>query len=167
MSKPSGSVGVFLLLCSSFAFAQIDTCYQVPHTEHGHPDLQGLWTNPGGDNPVRNVQIVQNEDYVVILSEYFSLVRIVRLNSAHLTDQGRKWMGDSIAHYDGDSLVILTINFRPEQSGLIKSSGELEITETYTPVSNDELLFSYTLTDPKIYRQPFTVEIPLNGMAEG
>jgi len=123
--------------------------------------------NPGGDNPVRNVQIVQNKDYVIILSEYFSLVRIVRLNSEHLTDQGRKWMGDSIAYYDNDSLVIHTNGFRPEQSGLLRSSDQFEITETYTPISNDEILFRYTITDPGIYSRPFTVEIPLKRMAEG
>lgn len=121
--------------------------------------------NPAGDNPVRNIQIVQNRDYVVILSEYFSLVRIIRLNSEHLSRQGNKWMGDSIGHYAGNSLIIHTDNFRPEQSTtFIKSSNQLEITETITVTAKDELLYSYTLSDPQIYRQPFTAEIPLRRM---
>ena len=124
--------------------------------------------NPGGDNPVRNIQIVQNKDYVVILSEYFSSVRIVRLGTRHIENQGNKWMGDSIAYYEGDSLVIHSNNFRPEQSTFfLRSSSQLEITETYTLVSADELLFSYTFTDPEIYSRSFTAEIPLQRMKPG
>jgi len=119
-----------------------------------------------GDNPVRNIQIVQTENHVVILSEYFSAVRIIRLGGGRFNDQGNKWLGDSIAHYEGESLIIHTKNFRPEQSNFfIRSSAQLEITETYTPVSADQLLFSYTLTDPKMYSRPVTAEVPLQRMA--
>ncbi|MDP6415810.1 MAG: hypothetical protein QGG54_12425 [Gammaproteobacteria bacterium] len=118
-----------------------------------------------GDNPIRNIQIVQNESYVVILSEYFSAVRIIRLSDEHLDRQGSKWLGDSIARYEGDSLVIHTKNFRPEQSNFfIRSSAQLEITESYTPLSEDELLFSYTLSDPEIYSRSVTAEVPLQRM---
>jgi hypothetical protein len=121
-----------------------------------------------GDNPLRNIQIVQNENYVVILSEYFSAVRVIRLSDEHFENQGNKWLGDSIARYEGDSLVIHTKNFRPEQSNFfVRSSAQLEITETYTPVSKDQLLFSYTLTDPKFYSQSVTAQVPLQRMAPG
>lgn len=124
--------------------------------------------NPGGDNPVRNIQIVQTEKYVVILAEYFSLVRIIRLDSEHLKGQGPRWMGDSIASYEGNTLKIHTNNFRPEQSSyFLRSSDQLEITESFTLLSPDEILFSFTVTDPKIYSQPFTAEIPLKRMAPG
>lgn len=122
--------------------------------------------NPGGDNPVRNIQIVQNKDYVVILSEYFSLVRIIRLDSEHLEGQGLKWMGDSIAYYEGSALKIHSKNFRPEQStGFVRSSDALEITETFTLISDNEMLFSYTIKDPNIFSQTFTAEIPLQRMS--
>jgi hypothetical protein len=121
-----------------------------------------------GDNPVRNIQIVQTQNYVVILSEYFSAVRIIRLNSEHIDNQGNKWLGDSIARYEGNSLIIHSRGFRPEQSNyFIRSSAQLEITETYTAVSADELLFSYTLSDPRMYSRTVTAEIPLQKMAEG
>lgn len=124
--------------------------------------------NPGGDNPVRNIQIVQTEKYVVILAEYFSLVRIIRLGTEHLEAQGPKWMGDSIAYYEGNTLKIHTNNFRPEQSSFfLRSSDQLEITESFTLISRDEILFSVTVTDPKIYSQTFTAEIPLKRMAPG
>lgn len=121
-----------------------------------------------GDNPLRNIQIVQNKNYVVILSEYFSAVRIIRLNSKHMDIQGGKWRGDSIGWYEGDSLKIHTKGFRAEQTNsFIKSSAQLEISETYTPISENELLFSYTLSDPAIYYQTYTAEIPLQRMEAG
>ena len=121
-----------------------------------------------GDNPVRNIQIVQTENYVVILSEYFSAVRIIRLGGDHLEIRGGKWLGDSVAHYEGNALIVHSKNFRPEQSNFfIRSSDQLEITETYTPLAENELLFSYTLTDPKHYSRSVTAEIPLQRMALG
>jgi hypothetical protein len=128
--------------------------------------LGGSNGNPAGDNPARNIQIVQNKDYIVILSEYFSLVRIIRLGDKHLLEQGRKWMGDSIAHYEGDTLVVHSKHFRPEQSIRPMPSSEMfEVVERYFAVSENELLFRYTITDPNIYSQSFTAEIPLRRMA--
>ena len=118
-----------------------------------------------GDNPVRNIQIIQTRTHVVILSEYFSAVRIIRLGQEHSDSYGARWRGDSIARYEGDSLIIHSTHFREEQSNFfVKSSARLEITETYTPISSDELLFSYTLSDPEIYTQTVTAEIPLKRM---
>lgn len=121
--------------------------------------------NPAGDNPIRNIQIVQTKDHVMIMSEYFSQARLIPLGDAHRTGQGNKWMGDSIAHYDGDALVIHTNQFRPEQSsGFLRHSAALEVTETYLRKGENEILFRYTVTDPQIYRQSFSAEIPLRRM---
>ena len=122
--------------------------------------------NPAGDNPVRNIQIVQNLDYVVLLTEYFSLVRIIRIDSDFLPGQGDKWMGDSIGHYEGDSLIVHTRHFRPEQSlGELKSSRDFEVEESYTRIGENEILFRYTVTDPNVFSQPFTAEMSLRRMA--
>ncbi len=124
--------------------------------------------NPAGDNPVRNVQIVQNRDYVVILGEYFSLVRIIPLRDEFLNQPGPMWMGESIAYYDGNSLVVRSRNFRPEQSTpFLRISDEFELTETYSLVGDNEILLRYTAFDPKIYSRPFTAEIPLSRMPAG
>lgn len=121
-----------------------------------------------GDNPLRHIQIVQNESYVVILSEYFSAVRIIRLDAEHIENQGNKWLGDSVGWYEGDSLKVHTRGFRPEQSNSsLRSSAQLEITETFTRNAADELLFSYTLSDPKFYSRSVTAEIPLKRMEPG
>ncbi|MEQ8955238.1 MAG: hypothetical protein RL120_13995, partial [Gammaproteobacteria bacterium] len=124
--------------------------------------------NPGGDNPVRNVQIVQTADYVLILGEYFSQVRIIPLASEFKQDLGPRWMGDSIASYVGNSLVIQSRNFRAEHSTVfMRSSTGFEVTETYTRTSADEILLRYTVVDPVIYSEAVTAEIPLQRMAPG
>ena len=124
--------------------------------------------NPGGDNPVRNIQIVQTRDYVAILSEYFSQVRIIRIGGEFIEHQGPRWMGDSIGYYEGNSLVIRSRNFRAEQSSIfMRSSDEFELEEIYTPLSEDTLLLRYTVVDSKVYSQPFTAEIPLRKMSPG
>ena len=121
--------------------------------------------NPAGDNPVRNIQIVQNKDYVLILSEYFSLYRVIRLDDDFRPGLGRKWMGDSIGYYEGNSLFVHTKNFREEQSiSPMRSSPDFEVKEIYTRISEDEILFKYEITDLNIYTEPWSAEIPIQRM---
>jgi hypothetical protein len=119
----------------------------------------------------RNIQIVQNDDYVMILNEYGYESRIIRLNGKHPAKAFNKWMGDSIGHFEDDTLVVHTMNFRPEQSMTpifyMKSSELMEVTERFTVISERDLKYSYVASDPKIYTQSFTVEIPLERMPEG
>ncbi|MEX1238056.1 MAG: hypothetical protein WD994_07285, partial [Pseudomonadales bacterium] len=51
-------------------------------------------------------RIVQTDDYVMIMVEMNHDARIIRLNDQHLPDQMRRWMGDSIGHWEGDTLVV-------------------------------------------------------------
>lgn len=121
-----------------------------------------------------NFQIVQNDDYVMILNEYGYETRIIRLNGKHPTNGFNKWMGDSIGHFEDDTLVVHTKSFKPEQSmawgdlyPYLKSSDQLEVTERFTVISEQDLKYSYVASDPKIYTQSFTVEIPLERLPEG
>lgn len=124
--------------------------------------------NPAGDNPVRNIQIMQNKAYVVMLAEYFSLVRIIRIDSEFRPETGNKWMGDSIGYYENNSLVVHTRNFRPEQSiAPLRSSEAFKVREVFTRTSDNEILFQFTITDPNNYTQPWTAEIPLQRMEDG
>ncbi len=104
-----------------------------------------------------NLQIVQSKHHVVIATEMIHDARIVRLNATH---HGLVvWAGDSIGHWEGDTLVVHTINVRPEQSlPLLQISDKFELTERYTLVSQDEILYRYTVLDTLAYTQPFTVE---------
>ena len=122
----------------------------------------------GIDGPWRNLQIVQNHDYVLIYGEYHVTARIVRLNSSHHDPAYAKFYGDSIGHWEGSTLVVHTKSFKPDQSDRrLRSSGVLEITERFTPVSQSELLFEYQITDPEIYTETVTAQMTLQRMPAG
>lgn len=121
-----------------------------------------------GPEDTKTLQILQTEDYVLLNAEYNTGLRAIPLNQTERNITWPQWMGTSTGRWDGDSLVVHTKNFRPEQSHRrILTSGELEITEVYTLVSENELLYRFTYTDPVTLAQPFTGEIPLARMAEG
>ena len=115
-----------------------------------------------------HIQIVQTRDYVVILSEEAIQNRIIRLNKSHPEFPIQKWMGDSIGHWEGETLVIHTTNFRPEHTySQIASSEQFEVTERITAISENELLYAYTIVDPEIYTAPVVAELPFQRMAPG
>ena len=72
----------------------------------GPPMLPVLYNN--------NYQIVQTPDAIMILVEMVHDVRVVRMNSEHEPPVMRKWLGDSIGHWDGDTLVVETNGFRDD-----------------------------------------------------
>ena len=115
-----------------------------------------------------NIQIVQTSDYVVIIGEMVNDARIIRLDSVHQAPNMKKWMGDSIGYYEGDTLVVHTQNYRPEQSNMRFVSSELlQVTERFTPVSDDKIFYTFTVEDPVIYTEPVTFEFPLNRLQVG
>jgi hypothetical protein len=112
------------------------------------------------------LQIVQTQDHVVLHTELIHDARIVRLNGTHRPQGARIWMGDSIGHYEGDTLVVHTINFRPEQSYVaMPMSQNLELTERFTRAGPDEIVYSFTVVDPEAYTSPFTGERTLKRAA--
>ena len=128
---------------------------------HLGPPLPTM-TNADGTH----IQIVQNEDYVLILSEEAIQVRIIRMNKSHPDIPIQKWMGDSIGHWEGETLVIHTNSFRPEHTiSQIASSEIFEVTEWITAISKDELLYTYQIIDPETYSEPIVAELPFNRMA--
>lgn len=115
-----------------------------------------------------NIQIVQTADYVVILGEMVNDARIIRLDSVHQAPHIKKWMGDSIGYYEEDTLVVHTQNYRPEQSNMrLISTEQLQVTERFTPVSDNKIFYSFTVEDPVIYTEPVTFEFPLNRLDDG
>lgn len=101
-----------------------------------------------------NYQIVQGRDHVIIVVEMIHDARIVRLNSEHHNNGVRKWMGDAVGHYEGDTLVVETTNYHPDQS-FFGSSDALKVTERFTRVSPDYLLYQFTIEDPKVWEEPW------------
>ncbi|OGT72529.1 MAG: hypothetical protein A3H44_08585 [Gammaproteobacteria bacterium RIFCSPLOWO2_02_FULL_57_10] len=115
-----------------------------------------------------NFQIVQNKDYVMIMGEMVHDARIIRLNEEHHPGAHKTWMGDAVGHWEGDTLVVHTKNFRPEISHFrLISTDQLELTERFEIVSEDEIFYSVTVTDPLVYTQPFTEELTLMRRAPG
>ena len=104
-------------------------------------------------------QIVQSPGYVVILVEMVHDARIVRIQHQHAPDGIRKWMGDSIGHWDGDTLVVETRNFRSEQS-FRGSSESAVVTERFTRVAKDKIVYRFTVDDPATFTSSFTGELP-------
>ena len=106
-------------------------------------------------------QIIQGHDHVVILMEMIHDARVIPLdNRPHLPGDIRQWHGDSRGHWDGDTLVIETINFS-SKSDLRGSSGNLHLTERFTRISPDTLKYELMIADPKTWTQPWTLSIPL------
>ncbi len=121
---------------------------------------------PRGLSPY--AQIVQTKNYFIILGEYPYDARIIRIGGQHLNHGFAKWMGDSVAHWKEDTLVVHTNNFRIEQSyPPILSTKSFEIMEYFSFTEENEILYRYTVTDPAVYTQPFTAEIPFTRMAPG
>ena len=112
-----------------------------------------------------HIQIVQTKNYVMIMSEEAIQTRIIRLNKSHPEFPIARWMGNSIGHWEGETLVIHTNNFRPEHTySQIASSANFEVTERITAMSENELLYSYTIVDPDTYTAAIVAELPFQRM---
>ncbi|MGI1677689.1 MAG: hypothetical protein K6L75_03080 [Cellvibrionaceae bacterium] len=113
-----------------------------------------------------NYQIVQAPDHVMILVEMNHDARIIRLNSKHRTDDVRPWFGDSIGHWDGNTLVVETTHIHPRQA-LYGAWENLTVTERFTRVSKERLHYSFTIDDPTVWDKKWGGEYefsPLDGV---
>jgi hypothetical protein len=102
-------------------------------------------------------QIVQTRDAVMILTEMVHDVRIVRIAATHLPSSIRKWMGDSIGRWDGDTLVIDTTNFT-DKTRFRGSTGNLHVVERLSRSDDGTLLYRFTIDDPATWATPWSGE---------
>ena len=103
-------------------------------------------------------QIVQTKDHVMILNEMVHDARVVRLNSQHEPPEIRRWLGDSIGHWEGDTLVVDTTNFN-DQPALGSADRNLHVIERFTRVDAKTLRYKFTVDDPTVWTKPWTGEI--------
>ena len=103
-------------------------------------------------------RIVQTEDNVMILIEMVHDARIVRMNSEHPPAEVKRWLGDSIGRWDGDTLVVDTTNFRPDSAGFLGGSENTHVIEKFTAQENGDVLYSFTMDDDTVWTQPWTGE---------
>jgi hypothetical protein len=102
-------------------------------------------------------QVVQTQDQIMILTEMVHDARIVRMNAQHLPKTIRRWMGDSVGHWEGDTLVIDTTNFT-DKTRFRGSTENLHVVERLTRVDDKTLLYRFTIEDPDTWDRPWTGE---------
>jgi hypothetical protein len=105
-------------------------------------------------------QIVQSKDEIAIDVEMVHDVRHIHLTGGHLPASMKVWMGDSVGHWDGDTLVVETTNMRPEQ-GLRGGSPNQKVIEKFRRIGPNSLSYQFTVSDPDTYAAPFSGEVQM------
>ncbi|MBC7983279.1 MAG: hypothetical protein H7Y02_05420 [Candidatus Obscuribacterales bacterium] len=117
-----------------------ERCLMSFGSSAGPPMLPVMYNN--------NYQIVQNKDYVMILVEMVHDLRVIRINSKPLPTTMKRWMGDSIGRYEGDSLIVETTNMNPQQS--FRGSSAQKVTEKFTRVAPGRIEYEFKVEDPAL-----------------
>lgn len=109
-------------------------------------------------------QIVQTDDYVMILVEMVHDARIIPINGSHRPQELEQWMGDSIGWWDGDTLIVETVNLHPQQKSRMMASlsDEGKIVERFTRYSDEQILYEFEVSDPVYYTENWGGEIAFN-----
>jgi hypothetical protein len=107
-------------------------------------------------------RIVQSRDAVAIQYEMVHEARIIPLDGRpHLTKNLRLDMGDGRGHWEGDTLVVETSNFRERSVYRNANPVVLKLTERFTRVAPDKVRWAVTVDDPSTWTQPWTFAMPL------
>ena len=109
-------------------------------------------------------RIVQGPSYIAIQYEMIHETRVIPIDReprAHVGKALHLDMGDSRAHWDGDTLVVETTNFNGRSVYRNANPDTLKITEHFTRLAPDKLRWSVTLDDPKTWTRPWTFSMPL------
>lgn len=129
----------------------------------GPPMLPVLYNN--------HSQIVQTEDYVMILAEMNHDARIIYMDGK-VPANYPKWLGTSVGRYEGDSLVVETTGFHPQEGfrGSLRHffylSSDARVTERFTRLDENTLLYQFTVYDPQVYSRTWTGELPMNAVED-
>jgi hypothetical protein len=132
-----------------------ERCILSPTT--GPPMLPGPYNN--------NYQIVQTRDYVTITVEMIHETRIIAMDGRpHLPQTMRKWLGDSIGHWESNTLVVDTTNFN-DKTRFHGSDENLHLIERFTRTGPDTILYEFTVDDPTAFVASWKAEIPMRRAA--
>ena len=138
---------------------------------YDHPELRPLaercltsYGSPAGPPMLptglynSNYIIVQTPDHVLIMTEMVHDARIIRIGDGpKLPPHIRPWMGDSWGHWEGDVLVVETTNIHPLQP---YSSAEMKVTERFSRMAEDAVLYEFTIDDLTTYTDVWGGEVP-------
>jgi hypothetical protein len=119
----------------------------------GPPMTSGAYNN--------NFQMIQSENWVVIINEMIHEHRMVPLdNRPHVPGTIRLWQGDSRGHWEGETLVVETTNFNDKRN-YQSTTPNMKLTERFTRTAPDTLVYEYTIDDPATYARPWTARLPM------
>jgi hypothetical protein len=110
-----------------------------------------------------NIEIVQSDDAILIEVEMVHDARIVHMNAQHQPPSARQWFGDSIGHWEGDTLVVETTNF-DDHTHYRGSTTNLKVTERFTRVSDKAIEYRATMEDPSTWTKPWSIELAFNAI---
>jgi hypothetical protein len=125
----------------------------------GAPKLPGIYN--------ANFQIYQTKDTVAIVQEMIHEVRLIPLDGrAHFDPRVHFWLGDSVGHWEGDTLVVDTTNYNDEiRNNIYNCCGiaghDMHVVERFRRVDATTIDYRYTVEAPQTYVKPFTVAVPL------
>jgi hypothetical protein len=126
--------------------------------------FEGPPFTPGGYNP--NLQIFQGEKEVIIRHEMMGNARVIRTDgSGHIPASIRQWYGDSIGHWEGETLVVETTNFNDQPAFARNSSRDLKVIERLTRVAEDTIKYEFTVSDPNTWKDSWSAEYPIKKFA--
>jgi hypothetical protein len=115
-----------------------------------------------------NYQIVQTGDAVMVEAEMIHEARIIRLDrSSHLPSNVRQWLGDSVGHWEGATLVVETTNFNDaggfygEAGGMYGWDRNLHVLERFSLLDANTILYGFEVEDPTAYTKPWKGELTM------
>jgi hypothetical protein len=118
---------------------------------------------PGAYNS--NFQIVQGPGYVMIEYEWNNEIRIIPFDGRpRLSQDIHRWHGDSRGHWEGNTLVVESANFRPGATFQNANAKTLKITEYFTRTDQNSIEYKFTIEDPSTWTKPWSAIVPLGQM---
>lgn len=109
-------------------------------------------------------QIIQGEDSIFFTYEFASAARVVYMNKPEFEHPFEAWMGHSRGQWDGNTLVVdVASNVADtwfDHAGNFHSDA-LRVEERYKLISDNVMEYQATITDPKVFTQPWTIKMPL------
>lgn len=159
------------LATRDFYFANVENDY-IYHTVWDRCITRGV---PGSMLPAgynNAYRFMQTDNTFTIVYEMIHDVRTIHLDKTeHIDDKIKLWMGDSVAHWEGDTLVIETKNFNDRgmlansaAGGRLKGvpiSEDFHVVERFTRVSDSTIIWEARISDPEHLESPFTISMPL------
>jgi len=111
--------------------------------------------------------ITQAPGYVVIRSEMVHETRIIPTDGrAHVGKDIKTYMGNSVGHWEGNTLVVETTNLKPESAAGGRYTDAAVVTERFTRTAPNELIWEARISDPNVWTKPYTLRYPFKLDAE-